>query len=93
MDEKLQQILKIKPLQDTVIAYRNSTDEYRKMLKRTCRADLENLVNIEMSVESVEPVMPSDDKIPPLPSESLRKPKVSSLLKECRKVEEGIHLL
>ncbi|XP_013118619.1 uncharacterized protein LOC106095797 [Stomoxys calcitrans] len=95
MDEKFQQILKIKPLQETVAAYRNSTaDYYRKIVKRTCMAELKNLVNVEMTVEQVEPKLPSKELIPAIPSAAeLSRTKVDSLLKECQFVEEGMRLL
>ncbi|XP_073815848.1 uncharacterized protein [Musca autumnalis] len=92
MDEKLKDILKIRPLQNTVITYRTSTAEYRKLVKNACLSELKNLVNVEMEIEQVEVKIPDENKIPPMPSER-RKPKVCELLKECSLVNEGINLL
>lgn len=71
----MQQIFKIKPLQTTVIAFR-TTEEYRKMMKKTCVAEMKNLVNVEMSIEQVELKMPKEQQIPPIPTEEIRKTRV-----------------
>lgn len=64
LDQKLQQIFKIRPLQANCIAYRTSTKEYRKMVKQTCVAELKNLVNVEIKIEQVELKMPNEKEIP-----------------------------
>ncbi|XP_065371621.1 uncharacterized protein LOC135963622 [Calliphora vicina] len=92
MDEKLQQIFKIRPLQTNCIAYRSSTNEYRKMMKQTCVSELKNLVSVEMKIEQVHLKMPDEKQIPNI-SEELKKSKADCLLKECSLVEEGLMLL
>ncbi|XP_019893224.1 uncharacterized protein LOC109613133 [Musca domestica] len=92
MDDKLKNILKIRPLQNTVITFRTSTTEYRKLVKNACLSELKNLVNVEMEIEQVQVKIPDEKQMPPMPSE-IHKPKIGALLKECSLVEEGINLL
>ncbi|TMW50971.1 hypothetical protein DOY81_003972, partial [Sarcophaga bullata] len=91
-DQKLQQIFKIRPLQTNCIAYRSSTNEYRKMLKQTCVSELKNLVNVEMKIEQVQLKIPNEEEIPQIPSD-IRTTKADYLLEECSRVEEGLRLL
>ncbi|XP_023308221.2 uncharacterized protein LOC111689987 [Lucilia cuprina] len=92
MDEQLQQIFKLRPLQTNCIAYRSSTDDYRKIMKQTCVSELKNLVNVDMKIEQVQLKMPDENQIPRT-SEEIKKSKADELLNEISVVEDGLMLL
>lgn len=63
-EERLQQIHQVRGIQANCVAYRSSTNEYRKMLKKACVDELRNLVNVEMSLEQVKVKAPKEDELP-----------------------------
>jgi len=46
MDESLQDIFRVRPLQESINAYRNVHDCYRRMLKESSISEMKNLVNL-----------------------------------------------
>lgn len=73
--------MKIRPLQNTVITFRTSTTEYRKLVKNACLLELKNLVNVEMEIEQVQVKIPDEKQMPPMPSE-IHKPKVNMFVRK-----------
>ncbi|XP_039948303.1 uncharacterized protein LOC126767710 isoform X2 [Bactrocera neohumeralis] len=65
MDERLQQVFHLRPLQEETIAYRNNMKLYRTLMKQTCKAELQNLVNVEMNIADKEMKMPDPKTVPP----------------------------
>ncbi|XP_028899816.1 uncharacterized protein LOC114804687 isoform X2 [Zeugodacus cucurbitae] len=94
MDERLQQIFHLRPLQEETIAYRNNMKLYRTLMKNTCKAELQNLVNVEMNIADIEMKKPDPKRIPPVFSENEDlTPKIDALLAEVKTASIGMKLL
>ncbi|XP_039948302.1 uncharacterized protein LOC126767710 isoform X1 [Bactrocera neohumeralis] len=94
MDERLQQVFHLRPLQEETIAYRNNMKLYRTLMKQTCKAELQNLVNVEMNIADKEMKMPDPKTVPPDFSENEDlTPKIDALLEDVRTTAIGMDLL
>ncbi|XP_067619507.1 uncharacterized protein Kmn2 [Eurosta solidaginis] len=94
MDERLQQIFHLKPLQEETITYRSNMRMYKTLMKQTCRAELHNLVNVVMDVSCTEIKMVDQSQIPQFsePRPDLT-PKIDTLREEIKMTSIGMKLL
>ncbi|CAD6992443.1 uncharacterized protein LOC105665505 isoform X1 [Ceratitis capitata] len=94
MDERLQQIFHLRPLQEETIAYRNNVKLYRTLMKQTCKAELQNLVNVDMNIVETELKIPDPKLIPPvIVNNNDLTPKIDSLIEEVKMTSIGMKLL
>lgn len=94
MDERLQQVFHLRPLQEETIAYRNNMKLYRTLMKQTCKAELENFVKVEMNIADKELKMPDPKTVPPVLTENEDlTPKIDALLEDIRTTSIGLDLL
>ncbi|XP_019845867.2 uncharacterized protein LOC109579550 [Bactrocera dorsalis] len=94
MDERLQQVFRLRPLQEETIAYRNNMKLYRTLMKQICKAELQNLVNVEMNIADKEIKMPDPKTVPQDFSENEDlTPKIDALLEDVRTTAIGMDLL
>ncbi|XP_053947212.1 uncharacterized protein LOC128855956 [Anastrepha ludens] len=94
MDERLQEIFHLRPLQDETIAYRNNIKLYQTLMKQTCKAELQNIVNVEMDIACTKLRMPDPKLVPPLSANCMDcTPKIESLLEETKMTSIGMKLL
>lgn len=69
-------------MQSNCIAYRSSTNEYRKMMKQACVSELKNLVNVEMKIDQVQLKMPDEKQMPTILGD-IKKSKVNIMNCKC----------
>ncbi|XP_017472061.1 PREDICTED: uncharacterized protein LOC108363270 [Rhagoletis zephyria] len=93
MDDRLQQLFHLRTLQDEAIAYRNNMSLYRTLMKQTCKAELENLVNVDIKIADTQLRIPDPKLIPPLPTNDKFSSKVDEVLEELEMTSIGMKLL
>uniref|UniRef100_A0A1B0FNQ4 Uncharacterized protein n=1 Tax=Glossina morsitans morsitans TaxID=37546 RepID=A0A1B0FNQ4_GLOMM len=66
MDREIQQMMKIRPLQEALINYRATVSKYGTIMKKICISETSGLINVEMAVDDVKLKLPEPQKILPL---------------------------
>lgn len=66
IDDDLEQIFKIRPMIQDCLLYRQSINEYQKMMKQAMMTEMKNLFNVEMIIDQIELKLLRKEQLPPI---------------------------
>lgn len=62
----MEQIFKIRPMIQDCLLYRQSINEYQKMMKQAMMTEMKNLFNVEMIIDQIELKLLRKEQLPPI---------------------------